>query len=170
MDKELRILKQRAVASTTLSGLTSLVCLLRMVLDVKINQAVCHLEVLVMYQVTGSSSGTERLLVNQLAIKHNMTSMQEMITKDACAISMVKVLLIVLKPMAHLSRQLRPLLLFQMRATTTKVEMKVLMIKVAGMMSLLLHRLIPGRLGKHLRKSAMNLTTTEKIATHVQCT
>ena len=141
-----------------------------MVLDVKINQAVYLLEALVMYQGTGSSSGMERLLVNQLAIKHNMISMHEMITKDVCAISLVKVLLIVLKPMAHLSRQLRPLLLLQMRATMTKVEMKVLMIKVVGMMSLLLHRPIPGRLGRHLRKSAMNLTTTKKIATHVQCT
>ena len=115
-----------------------------MVLAVRINQAVYLMEVLVMYQGTGSSSGTERQLANLLAIKQHMTFMHVMITKDACVTSTVLVLLIVLKPKVHLNHQLHLLLLhlpLQTIATTKKI--------VVVMTSLLLHRQIPGKQGRH---------------------
>ena len=115
-----------------------------MVLDVKINQAVCLMEALVMYQGTGSSSGTERQLANLLAIKQHMTFMHVMITKDAFVTSTVLVLLIVLKPKVHLNHQLHlllPRLLLLMIATMKKI--------VVMMMSLLFHRQIPGKHGRH---------------------
>lgn len=160
VDKEVRILKQQVVVSTISNGSTSLACQLRMVLDVRTNPVVCHMEALVMFQGTGSSSGMARLPANLQAIKQHMTFMHVMITRDACAISTVPVQLIALKQRARLNHQLLPHLLLQMTATTRANRMTIL----------LLHRLIPGKHGRHLRKFAMSLTTIKKIVTHVRCT
>jgi len=125
-----------------------------------------------MYQGTGSSNGTVRLLANPLAIKHNMISMHVMITRDACVISTEQVLLTVHKPMAHLHHprhQRRQPQMIVKKKKKMKTRVKTLVKKIVKKMTRLRpHRPIPGKHGRHLKRSAPNLTIIKRIAIHAR--